>query len=218
MSGISILVADDDTEVREGITALLAEHGDLCVVGDAADGRATLRQLESLTPDILLLDVRMPGGNGLEILEEIGARSPRTRTLVHSAFPDEEYVTEAFFRGARGYLLKPATHEEIAEAIRRVHAGEVVAEPKVVGRVLEGLLRKVNPGLAGHPGLLQRLTSGEQAVLGWLHEGMTNTEIVQRLGTTEKALRAHLGNIFDKLHLQRRSEILRHLLRDRESP
>jgi len=143
MDPISIIVVDDQTLIREGLAALLDMTPGLTVVGKAGDGRQALVLVAELMPDVVLMDVRMPGMNGVAATREIHARYPRTRVIVLTTFDHDEYVFESLRAGAAGYLLKNADPDHLAEAIRAVHAGRSVLDPAVTDKVIR---RAARPG------------------------------------------------------------------------
>ncbi len=213
MPQITVIVADDHALFREGLVMLLSLQHDIKVVGEAADGLEAVSLVEALRPDILLLDIRMPKLSGQEVLAQIRLKSPSTRPLILSGFFEEEYITEAFHRGAKGYLVKVTTHQDLLKAIRTTHAGELWAERKVLSQVVEGLLQRME-GLT-LSALRDNLTEREQEVVQWVIQGMMNKEIGAQLGISVKTVKAHLSNIFSKLKVSRRLELLLHQIAKR---
>ncbi len=215
MQQITVIVADDHALFREGLIMLLSQHNDIKVVGEAADGLQAVSLVEALQPDILLLDIRMPKVGGLDVLATIRLKSPRTRTLILSGFLEDEYITEAFHRGAKGYLVKVATHQDLVKAIRTTHAGELWAERKVLSQVVDSLLQKMEGLNTPLSALPETLTEREQEVVKWVIQGMMNKEIAAQLGISEKTVKAHLSNIFSKLKVSRRLQLLLHQIAKR---
>jgi DNA-binding NarL/FixJ family response regulator len=209
MGRITVLLADDDALFRKGLAMLLAHHQDIQVVGEAGDARQALHLAETLQPDILLLDVMMPDNKGFEILPMVRERSPRTKAVMYSGWSDDSLVRGALERGARGYLLKTADHQELLKAIRVVHAGDIWAGRKIIAQVVEWLVQKAaeSAGPRSRPGLV--LTRREQEVVRWVAHGLTNKEVARKLGVSDKTVKTHLGNIYSKLNVNRRSQ-LRH--------
>lgn len=217
MDQIKVLIADDHALFREGLSLLLEQHPDIKVIGEAADGFQALQMAETLQPDILLLDVRMPGMGGIEVLSKIRLKSARTKVLILSGFLEDEFIVEALQNGAKGYLLKTLSHGEIAKAIRATHAGEFWAERKVLSHVFEILLQQVNAHQLPLSEMRANLTDREQEIVSWVMQGMTNKEIAAQLGISEKTVKTHLGNIFSKLKISRRLQLLLYRIADRSN-
>jgi DNA-binding NarL/FixJ family response regulator len=191
--------------VREGLAALLALLPDLAVVGTAADGRTALALTAEQLPDVVLMDVRMPGMNGVAATREIRARHPATRVIVLTTFDHDEYVFEALRAGAAGYLLKNADPDHLAAAIRAVHAGEAVLDPAVTQKVI----RRATGPEAVEPVLIERLTSREREVLRRMAQGATNTEIARSLCLAEGTVKNHVSHILSKLGARDRADAVR---------
>jgi RNA polymerase sigma factor (sigma-70 family) len=206
---ISVLIAGDHALFREGLCLFLAQQEDMQVIGEAADALQALRMAEVLQPDILLLDVQMPKAGGLEILPNIRARSPRTNVLVLSGVLEDAFIAEALKQGAKGYLLKTATHADLVKAIRTTHAGELWAQRKVLTQVLEHMRQQIKELQGPLLELQETLTDREREVVKWVMQGMMNKEIATQLGISEKTVKAHLRNIFRKLKVSRRAQLLR---------
>ncbi len=215
MQPITVIVANDHALLREGLAMLLSLQNDLKVIGEAADGLEAVSLVEALQPDILLLDIRMPKLSGLEVLAQIRLKSPRTRTLILSGFFEDEDIAEAFHRGAKGYLVKVATHQDLVKAIRTTHAGELWAERKVLSQVVESLLQRMEGLNTPRSALRETLTEREREVVKWVIHGMMNKEIATQLGISEKTVKAHLSNIFSKLKVSRRLQLLLHQIAKR---
>jgi DNA-binding NarL/FixJ family response regulator len=217
MDRIRVLIADDHALFREGLGVILSQQEDLEVVGEAKDGIEALSKVEALQPDVLLLDVLMPGLGGLEILPKIRSKSPKTKVLMLTGFFEEELITEAMQNGAKGYLLKTANHTELIKAIRTTHSGELWAERRVLTLLLESLFQRVSDlqaPLSNHRG---NLTDREQEIVEWVIQGMTNKEIGAQLGISDKTVKTHLSNIFSKLKVSRRLELLLYRIADRSA-
>jgi DNA-binding NarL/FixJ family response regulator len=215
MDRIKVLIADDHAIFREGLSLLLEQQPDIKVIGEAADGFQALHMAEALQPDIMLLDIRMPGMGGLEVLSKIRLKSARTKVLILSGFLEEDLIVEALQNGAKGYLLKTLGHQEIAKAIRATHAGEFWAERKVLSHVFETLLQKIHAQQLPLSRMRANLTDREQEIVNWVMQGMTNKEIATKLGISEKTVKTHLGNIFSKLKISRRLQLLLYRIADR---
>lgn len=210
MSPISVLVADDNTLFREGLRMLLAQEPAISVVGEAADGLQAIRLAEALQPDILLLDIRMPGLGGIEALPQIREKSPGTKVLILSGFSEGELMIQALQLGAKGYLSKLLTHRDLIKAIRATYVGEVWAERKVLSEVLESLRQKMQEKNLPLSDMQETLTDREHEIVKWVIQGMTNKEIATRLGISDKTVKTHLSNIFNKLKISRRLQLVLH--------
>lgn len=207
---IRVFVADDQALVRSGLCSLLALAEDLEVAGEAADGQAALDgiaklELQGQRVDVLLLDVRMPGMSGLDVLERLRGRPA---TIIVTTFPDEEALIRALGLGARGYLLKDATFEELCDAIRAVARGETSVQPVTLSRVLPGLRKAGDTALvpnqyAAPP---MPLTAREKEVLRLLAGGLSNREIATALGNAEGTVKNHISNILQKLQARDRTQ------------
>lgn len=210
MRRISVLIADDNTLFREGLRMLLAQEPAISVVGEAQDGLQAIRLAEALQPDILLLDIRMPGLGGIEALPQIREKSPRTKVLILSGFSEGELMIQALQLGAKGYLSKLLTHRDLIKAIRATYAGEVWAERKVLSEVLESLRQKMQEKNLPLSDMQETLTDREHEIVKWVIQGMTNKEIATRLGISDKTVKTHLSNIFNKLKISRRLQLVLH--------
>jgi DNA-binding NarL/FixJ family response regulator len=214
MHQITVLIADDHSLFREGLRMLLAQDNNIMVVGEAADGLQALSLTESLQPDILLLDVRMPEVGGLEVLPKIRAKCPMTKVLILSGFPEDELISKALELGAKGYLLKTLTHKDLLRAIHATYAGEIWAERRVLTQILENLRKKVSDLHGPLAETREALTDREQEVVSWVMQGKRNKEIASQLGISEKTVKTHVSNIFSKLRVSRRLQILLYRIAD----
>jgi len=221
MSGqpIGIVVADDHEVVRAGFAALLATQPDFTVLGTAADGAEAVRVCRELRPDVVLMDVRMPGTDGIEATRwligepsapaDSGAWAPKV--LILTTFDLDEYVFDALRAGASGFLLKDATAERLFDAVRVVAAGEALLAPGVTRRLISEFARLkpqavAGPTAGGRPGALTALTPRETEVLCLVAEGLSNTEIAGRLVVTEETVKTHVSRILAKLGLRDRTQ------------
>jgi DNA-binding NarL/FixJ family response regulator len=195
---IRILVADDHPMLREGLVAVLGTQPDFEVVGEAADGSEAVRLAETLRPDVILLDLEMPGVDGVAALEELRDAGSTSRAIVFTAYDTDQRILGALRAGARGYLLKGASRTEIFDALRTVHAGGSLLEPGVTTRLLDQLRENSE--------LREPLTPRELEVLVLISEGLHNSEIAGRLFVTERTVKFHVSSILAKLGADNRTE------------
>jgi DNA-binding NarL/FixJ family response regulator len=195
---IRILVADDHPMLREGLVAVLGTQPDFEVVGEAADGSEAVRLAETLRPDVILLDLEMPGVDGVAALEELRDAGSTSRAIVFTAYDTDQRILGALRAGARGYLLKGASRTEIFDAIRTVHAGGSLLEPGVTTRLLDQLRENSERR--------EPLTPRELEVLVLISEGLHNSEIAGRLFVTERTVKFHVSSILAKLGADNRTE------------
>jgi len=198
---ITVLVADDHPVVRRGLSALLSSLEGVRVVGEAGDGESAVREALLLAPDVVVMDIQMPGMDGIAATRRITAAAPGCAVLVLSMFETDESVRTVLEAGARGYLLKGAGQEEIARALQAVAAGQVVLEPSVAARLLA---RGAGPAPAPVP--LPGLTVRERQVLDGLAAGRSNTSVAESLGLSVKTVSNHVSSIFAKLGVATRAE------------
>ena len=203
MDSIRLLVADDHPMLREGLVAVLGTQPDFEVVGEAADGDEVVRLAGSLDPDVILLDLEMPGTDGVEALEKLRDAGSRARTIVFTAYNTDERILGSLRAGARGYLLKGASRQEIFGAIRTVQAGGSLLEPAVTDRLLNRI------GGEGSVPENRRLTPRELEVLALVARGLKNAEIADQLYISERTVKFHVGSILTKLEAQNRTEAAR---------
>ena len=204
-----MLVVDDHSIVRKGIRALLAEIEDIEVVGEAGDGQEAMAQAEALSPDVVLMDLVMPGVDGIQATRQITDQEPHPRILVLTSFASDDKVFPAIKAGALGYLLKDSEPTDLVEAIRQVHRGEPSLQPSIAQKVLQEL--KDPYALRPTP---DPLTGREMEVLRLVSKGLTNPEIARRLVVTEATVRTHVSNILGKLHLANRVQATLYVLQE----
>jgi DNA-binding NarL/FixJ family response regulator len=194
---ITVLIVDDHPIVRDGLAAILGTQPDFVVAGEATSGEEALMQYERLKPDVVLLDLEMPGMDGIAVIRRLREEHPGSRVVVFTAFDTDERILGALQAGAKGYLLKGAPRTELFNAIRVVHAGGSLLQPVVASRLLERL--------AG-PEPAEELTPRERAVLSLLAQGRQNKEIALELAISERTVKFHLSAIYDKLGAGNRTE------------
>jgi DNA-binding NarL/FixJ family response regulator len=205
---VSIVVADDHQVVRAGFTELLNSQAEFSVVGTAADGAAAVRLSRELRPDVVLMDVRMPGMDGIEAtraLTRSGAGAPRI--LILTTFDLDEYVYDALRAGASGFLLKDATAERLFEAVRVIAAGDALLAPAVTRRLIHEFARlQTDAGDLRPTPALKLLTPRETQVLRLVAEGLSNPEIAARLVITDETVKTHVSRVLTKLGLRDRTQ------------
>lgn len=208
---IRVMVVDDHPIVREGLRLMLATSDDLALVGDAADGSTALQIIAELQPDVVLLDMRMPGIGGLEVLEQIRANWRQIAVLILTTYDEDELILRGLQAGASGYLLKESPLETLFHAIRAAARGEVVMQPEIMARVLAHTAHAPGsspPSLPLSSATLpssMELTKREQEVLAGVVHGERSKEIAKRLGITERTVRAYLTTIYTKLNVDSRA-------------
>ena len=203
-STIRILVADDHPIVREGLIAILSTQADFHIVGEAATGIDTLRQVAALHPDILVLDLEMAEMDGVEVIRRLKETQPDAHVIVFTAFDTDERILGAIRAGARGYLLKGAPREEIFQAVRVVHAGNSLLQPVIASKLLRQM-RHDSPTILG----VEQLTRRELDVLRLLAQGLENKEIASSLVITERTVKFHVSSILSKLGAGNRTEAVK---------
>jgi DNA-binding NarL/FixJ family response regulator len=195
---IRVLVADDQELVRQGIETILAAQPDLEVVGGAADGDEAVAMATELRPDVVLMDIRMPGTDGLEATRRLMARPElSTKVVMLTTFDADEYVAEALGVGASGFLLKDVPRRRLIEAVRAVHEGETLLAPAITVRLVQAHLTAKRPN-PDHTRLVERLTGREREVLAAVCTGATNSEIAGRLHLSESTVKTHVGQLLAK--------------------
>jgi DNA-binding NarL/FixJ family response regulator len=206
---IGIVVADDHEVVRAGFAALLDSQPDFTVLGTAADGAEAVRACREFEPDVVLMDVRMPGMDGIEATRQLaGGPGHVPRVLILTTFDLDEYVFDALRAGASGFLLKDATAERLFEAVRVVAAGEALLAPAVTRRLISEFARTRPPAgaAAAAPAAFASLTPRETEVLRLVAEGLSNPEIAARLVVTEETVKTHVSRVLGKLGLRDRTQ------------
>ncbi len=208
---ITVLLVDDHALVRQGVRAFLQTQPDIEVVGDAASGEEALRQASESAPDVVLMDLLMPGMDGVETTRRLKAISPRSQVILLTSYHDDAHVLPALRSGALSYLLKDVGAEELADAIRKAARGDVVLHPRVAAQVIGALHGDTENGGGGNkPGDRTAseppLTTREIEVLRLIATGISNAEIAGQLFVSEKTVKSHVSNILGKLQLADRTQ------------
>ena len=209
MSVLRVLLADDHNLVRAGIRALLEASGGIEVVAESGDGREALELIIKHRPDVALLDIGMPGLNGLEVAKRAAQASPRTRIVILSMHADATYVRQALRAGAAGYLLKGAAVAELPLALQSVMRGETYLTPKISRTIVEGFLREDTE----EPGLLEALTARQREILQLIAEGKATKEIAQLLDLSVKTVETHRMRMMERLGIHDVAGLVRFAVR-----
>jgi DNA-binding NarL/FixJ family response regulator len=200
---IRVMLVDDQTLVRQGVRSLLALSEDIEVIGEAADGEAAIESVPQLNPDVLLLDMRMPGKNGLEVLQELAQSKQLPPTIILTTFDDDELVLSGIRAGARGYLLKDVALEELLDAVRAVAEGKTIVKPAVTQRLLKGLGKiRTDFSSLDQP---DPLTERETEILRLMAGGYSNKEIAVALNVAEGTIKNHVSNVLSKMGVRDRT-------------
>ena len=200
---IRVLVADDQTMVREGLRLILDSQPDIDVVAEAGDGQAALRAVAEHAPDVVLMDIRMPGMDGLQATERLVRAGSTARVLVLTTFGHDEYLYAAMRAGASGFLLKDSPRHQLVHAVRTVAEGSALLDPALTRRLIEDWVRRPPPS-AGTPEQLSRLTPREREVFEQLARGRSNAEIAADLVLSETTVKTHVVHVLAKLELRDR--------------
>ncbi|MBU6536003.1 response regulator [Streptomyces mayonensis] len=203
---IRVLIADDQQMVRQGFTVLLNTQPGIEVIGQAVDGLDAIEKVAELSPDVVLMDIRMPELGGIEATRRITGSTPDIRVLVLTTFDLDEYVYEALRAGASGFLLKDASADQLAEAVRVVAAGDALLAPGITRRLIAEFSRLDDRPRAPLRARVGDLTGRETEVLALIAQGLSNAEIAQRLVVAEQTVKTHVGRILVKLGLRDRTQ------------
>lgn len=206
-----VLLADDHGIVRRGMKALLETESDIEVAGEAADGREALKLCLSLDPDVAIVDIAMPQLNGIDVTAQALKQLPKLKVIMLSMYADESYVLRALMAGAKGYLLKEATEEDLVPAVRAVAAGKSFFSPAISSVLLEDYVRQLQQ--RGLEDSYHLLTDREKEVLQLLAEGRSNKEVAQLLNVGLSTVETHRANLMQKLSLHNTAEIVLYAVR-----
>ena len=198
---IRVLVVDDHTVVRQGLCSVITPRNGMEVVGEAANGDEAVEKAQELRPDVIVMDLLMPGKSGLEALTEIKRDNPEARILVLTSFGEEDRVSAAISGGALGYLLKDSSTDELFHAIREVFSANLSLPPEIAQKLMQ-TMRRPKPGPLPNVNFTKR----ETEVLKGISQGLTNQEIAVRLVISETTVRSHVSNILDKLGVTNRTQ------------
>jgi two-component system response regulator NreC len=207
---ISILLADDHAILRQGVRALLASEPDFSVVGETGDGLEALELAESLKPNIIVLDLELPGMKGLEVARQISQVNQHTRVVILTMYSKEEYVLEALKNGASAYVLKGSGAEELIQAIYQVMKGMRYLSPPLTERAIEAYLQKTQDQTLDR---YETLTNRERQILHLATQGLSNPEIAERLVLSARTVEVHRGKMMHKLNLHNQADLIRFALR-----
>jgi NarL family two-component system response regulator LiaR len=208
-ANVRVLIIDDHAIVRKGIRALLSEAGGFEVVGEADNGQTAVLLAQETQPDVILMDLLMPGMDGIEATRQITSRRPKARILVLTSFAADNKVFPAIKAGALGYLLKDSSPDELVRAIRQVQRGEPSLHPTIARKLLQEIARPAEREPAP-----EALTARELEVLQLIAQGLSNQEIADRISVSESTVRAHVSRILGKLHLASRTQAALYAVRE----
>jgi two-component system response regulator DevR len=198
---VRVFLLDDHEIVRRGVRELLELEEDFEVVGEAGTAEDALARIAASVPDVAIIDMRLPDGNGVEVCREVRSRNPEIQCVVLTSFADDEALFDSIMAGAAGYLLKQIKGNDLVDAVRRVAAGQSLLDPNVTARVLERL--RTGPVQDER---LSRLTDQERKILDLIAEGLTNRQIGERMFLAEKTVKNYVSNLLAKLGMERRTE------------
>jgi two-component system response regulator NreC len=210
MTAINVLLAEDHIVVRKGLRSLLDAEAGIEVIGEADDGREAIKKARQLHPDVVVMDIAMPGLNGLEATRRIKKHFPRVEVLILTMHANEEYIFQILRAGASGYVVKQAAPEELVAAIRAVHQGDSFLSPSISGKVIEEYVRRAE-GMVEKDSY-DRLTSREREVLQLVAEGHSNREIAALLHISVKTVETHRANLMDKLDIHSAAELTQYAI------
>jgi len=212
MIKIKVVIAEDHTIVRKGLCALLQGEPDIEVVGEAENGREAIKVVESLSPDVVVMDIAMPGLNGLETTRQLKKRFPKLKILILTMHDNEEYIFETLRAGASGYLIKRSAPTDLIAAIQSVYRNESFLSPAISKKVIEGFVQSGANALKEEADYTQ-LTTREREVLQLIAEGNANREIARLLHISIKTVESHKAHIMEKLNLRNIAELTQYAIR-----
>ena len=198
---ITVFLLDDHEIVRRGVHDLLEAEPDITVIGEAGTAESALARIPALKPDVAILDVRLPDGNGVTVCREIRSKMPGVACLMLTSYGDDEALFDAIMAGAAGYVLKQIRGTDLVDAVRRVAAGQSLLDPAITTRVLE----RIRSGVE-QPRELKSLTEQERRILEYVAEGLTNREIAGKMFLAEKTVKNYVSNMLAKLGMERRTQ------------
>jgi DNA-binding NarL/FixJ family response regulator len=208
MEAIKILIADDHPVVREGLMAMLSREADFNVVGEAKDGVEAVNKTKELSPDVILMDLRMPEMDGVEAMRQIRPAMPDVKFIILTTYSDDDYIFSGIEAGARAYLLKDAPREDLFKAIRSVYRGESLIQPVVASKLLDRFSQLSRRTPSG-----EELSERELEVLCLMAKGAANKEISAELNIAQSTVKTHITNIFQKLGVNDRTEAVTQALK-----
>ncbi len=208
---VRLMIVDDHDVVREGLRALIQKRTEFALVAEADSVAAAVKEARRSAPDVVIMDVRLPDGSGVEACREIRAQRPETKVLMLTSYADEEAVLSSIMAGASGYLLKQTRSQELLRALERVARGESLLDPTVTSRILE----RLRSGAGAKDDELALLSEQEQKILDLIADGKTNKEIAQEVFLSDKTVKNYVSSILSKLNLRRRSEAAAFIARKR---
>lgn len=205
---ISVVIADNHRLIREGLSLILQREESIRIIGEAVNGVQTINVVKDLKPDVVLLDIRMPEMNGIQVIPSIRNKSPKTKTLMLTSTADEEKIFKSLKTGAKGYLSMDSSSSDLTRAIKAVQRGELWVERKLMSKFFENEASNNSNGSNLRKKTLEGLTLREQEVLRHLAAGLSNKEIAEDLFISEKTVKSHLNSIFKKLNVTRRLQAI----------
>ena len=208
MEKIKILLVDDHAIMRDGIKALLSIYDDIEVVGEASEGREAVEMARELNPDVVVMDISMPGMDGLEVTRRLTKRNPGMKVIILTQHDNREYILSAIKVGAAGYIPKKALGSDLISAIRAVHSGDSFLYPSAAKTLIDDYRKQ-----AEQPDIYESLTEREREILKLIAEGLTSREIANALYISQKTVQGHRTKVMEKLDLHNRTELIKYAMR-----